>query len=236
MAGKDKTRTDPVQRALRADILSGELAPGSPLRIAVLAERYEVSYSVVREALLRLEGQGLTRAVPQKGFTVAPVSREDLLELTQVRQVVEGQAFRASIEAGDLAWESEVVSSMHRLARLSGGNEPRGATSEEWAQAHSEFHHALISGCPNRRLIELSAQLREASEMYRQFSLLPAGAAPAVEPRDLLAEHQQLADYAVARRADDGVLALERHLQVTAELTLERYFGGCSTGERRSPA
>jgi DNA-binding GntR family transcriptional regulator len=236
MAGKGKTRTDPVQRALRADILSGALAPGAPLRIAALAEQYGVSYSVVREVLLRLEGQGLTRAVAQKGFTVAPVSREDLLELTQVRQVVEGRAFRESIEAGDLAWESEVISCMHRLARLSEGNEPRGATSEEWAQAHAEFHHALISACPNRRLLELSTQLRDASEMYRQLSLLPAGAAPVGEPRDLLAEHQQLADHALARRVDDGVLALERHLQVTTDFTLARYFGHCCAGEGRDPA
>lgn len=230
------TRTDPVLRSLRADILTGVLPPSTPLRIAALSEQFGVSYSVIREALLRLAGQGLTRAVPQKGFIVTPISRADLLELTQVRLLVECEALAESIRDGDVAWESEVAAAMHRLRRVSEEEVTPAISSEEWVQAHSEFHHSLIAACTNGRLLEMATHLRDSAEMYRQLSQAPAvdrpaeAPAPALAPagpaphRDLVAEHQNLADLTIERDSAAAVAALRDHIRTTTDLTLTRFF------------
>lgn len=221
------TRTDPVLRSLRADILSGSLAPSSPLRIAALAEQFEVSYSVIREALIRLSGQGLTVAVPQKGFIVSPISRDDLLELTQVRLLVECEALSESIREGDVAWESEVTAAMHRLRRVSEQTGMPATATDEWVKAHSEFHHSLVAACTNTRLLSLATRLRDSAELYRQLSQAQTGdvSEPHPEPqRDLVAEHQNLADLAIERDVVAAVSSLRSHIQQTTDLTLERFF------------
>ena len=221
------TRTDPVLRSLRADILSGTRAPSSPLRIAALAEQFEVSYSVVREALIRLSGQGLTVAVPQKGFIVSPISREDLLELTHVRLLVESEALSESVRDGDVEWESEVTAAMHRLRRVSEDQESPETTSDEWVQAHSDFHHSLVAACTNSRLLTLATHLRDSAEMYRQLSQAQTAEERELHPaprRDLITEHQNLADLAIERDTVAAVAALRKHIQTTTDLSLERFF------------
>src|SRR5690606_14667045 len=85
---------------LRREIVSGELAPGLKLRIRDLTERYGVGATPVREALSRLVSTGFVTSIDQRGFRVSPISLEDLLDITESRQVVEGEAFRRSIERG----------------------------------------------------------------------------------------------------------------------------------------
>ena len=74
---------------IRADIVGGALAPGEKLKLGELSDRYDCGINPLREALARLGATGLVVLEDQKGVRVAPVSREDLLDLTHVRQQVE---------------------------------------------------------------------------------------------------------------------------------------------------
>ena len=208
-----ETRGLGVHAQLREEILGGELAPGSRLKVAGLAARFDVSASVVREALTRLSEQGLVLSAPHTGFRVKPVSAEDLLDLTRLRTDIDLIGLRRSLEKGGVEWEARLVAAHHRLARtepFEDGDPSR--LTEAWAAAHAEFHQALIEGSGSPRLLELAASLRDAAEIYRRWSFRSDG-----RSRDVAGEHQALLDASLARDAERAGEILTRHLQRTAD-------------------
>lgn len=217
-ATSKQTRSDAVQALLRADILSGRLAPGERLKFPDLCERYSASVGVTREALARLASQGLVRSQINLGFVVTPLSKGDLSDLTSARMEVEAMAFRRSILDGDVEWEARAVSAHHVLARtpLTDPDDP-GRMSDDWARVHGEFHDSLLSGCGNRRLLAIARSLRQESELYQRWSVSLGN-----EPhRDLPAEHKGLLDAAVERDVELAVQRLRAHIAHTAELLID---------------
>lgn len=209
-------RTSAVYVQLRNDILEGKLSPAERLKTAGLSSRFNVSMTVVREALTRLAEQGIVVATPRSGFVVTPLSIEDLTDLTRVRISIETLALEDSIKHGDLAWETLVVGSHHTLART-----PRPGIAEDggaaWRQCHREFHHALLSGCGSPRLLAIADSLRDSSELYRAWSRTLARDTD----RDFAAEHRAIVDRVLARDADGAVEALSRHIERTTATLLD---------------
>lgn len=213
---KSGSLTSMVHEQLRSSIITGEIAPGAPLRLQAIASQYGVSMSVVREALVRLGEQHLVVAYRNQGFRVVEVSREDIREITEMRILTEGQALRWSIERGDMEWEARLVAAHHVLERAPLTREGEPGTTPEWSQAHDAFHDSLGVGCQNSRLIQTSRNLRAASEMYRQLS----GRAGGEEGRDIAGEHRELLDLATTREADAAVSALAKHFNRTLDAVL----------------
>ena len=209
-----------VFAAVRADVLSGRLAPGSRLSPRALATKHEVSLSVVREALTRLSEQGLVVAEPQLGFTVVDLDLDDMRDLYRLRVLIEGTALRDAIEHGDVEYETRVVASHHRLERtphmLEDGS---GQITEEWAAAHGEFHHQLLSASTSPRLRDLADRLRDTSELYRRWSGTLTTALP---PRDIPDEHRALMQAVLDHEAERAVRLITDHINRTASL-LEMY-------------
>lgn len=213
-----RTLTEDVYGLLRADILAGRLEPGSRLKFQALQTRYGTSVGVMREALVRMAEQGLVRSEPQVGFTVATLSVDDLVDLTAARTTIECLVFRQAIESGSVDWEMDVLGKHHRLSRtpVYDALDPQ-VVSEAWGTAHMAFHLSLLDGCPNTRLRDIAAGLRDNAELYRSWSQSIGG-----EPeRDVAAEHQALLDSVLARDADRGVEVLRDHIQHTADLLVE---------------
>ncbi|MFI5756305.1 GntR family transcriptional regulator [Streptomyces sp. NPDC051569] len=212
-----QTRVEAVYESLRADILSGRLAPGSRLKFPELGERYGVSVGAAREALTRLTSEGFVLAQPRHGYQVRPLTQADLIELTDARLEIEALVFRRSVQDGDMRWESEVVAAHHVLERtpLIAEGEPPQVT-EGWSAAHAHFHLALLAGCRNGRLLSLAQQLRGEAELYRRWSV-SMGSEP---DRDLAADHRELMEAAVARDAGLASDRLRRHISHTTRLLL----------------
>src|SRR5262245_65879526 len=103
---------------LAEDIISGELEPGSKLKLNALSKRYGVSAIPLREALSRLASSGLVEIEDQRGYRTSSVSVEDLQDVTWVRQQVECLALKRSIEIGNIDWETRIVAAQHRLLRV----------------------------------------------------------------------------------------------------------------------
>jgi len=212
------TRGDDTHSRLRAEILAGRLAPGERLKSAELCERFQASVGATREALARLQAEGFVRGVPHVGFTVTPLSAEDLTELTQVRLEIEPLVLGLSIEAGDLAWEAQAVAAWHVLERtpLMDAQDPK-RVSDQWGAAHLAFHDALLAACPNRRLVRLARSLREEACLYQFWSV-----SLRKEPhRDGIDEHRGLLEASVARDVDSARARLRDHLSRTARLLFE---------------
>jgi DNA-binding GntR family transcriptional regulator len=206
-----------VLRELRAEILAGRHEPGSRLSPQALATRFEVSLSVVREALNRLTEQGLVTSAAQVGFAVACIDLQDVRDTARVRILIEGTALRDAVEHADVEYEARVLASHHRLSRTPGGL-PEMPASEEWAIAHAEFHAALISAAPSPRLRDLAAGLRDMAELSRRWSESIV-ALPVV--RDIAGEHRALTAAVLAHDADLAVSLLTDHIALTADRLAE---------------
>ena len=102
------TQIESAYWRLRDDILRGVLHPAAKLRIEHLRQSYGLGASALREALSRLVADGLVETEGQRGFWVAPISREELHDITSARQVMEVGALRQSIEHGSVDRKSVV--------------------------------------------------------------------------------------------------------------------------------
>jgi DNA-binding GntR family transcriptional regulator len=202
------TRTEGVYDHVRCELLNGLLAPGEKLKLVELASRYDVSQSVVREALTRLAEQSLVVATPQRGFRVRELSVQDITDLTEARVQVETLTLRLSLERGDMRWETDVLAAHHVLERTPIMN-PDGRFNEQWTLQHRDFHRALLAGCGNARLEAVATALRDSSELYRRWYWVLADD----HQRDIAAEHRQLKDLALDRQADATIALLTAHIE-----------------------
>ncbi|WP_326837532.1 GntR family transcriptional regulator [Amycolatopsis rhabdoformis] len=228
-ATKPSTRAERVYLALRKDILAGRQAPGSRLPFAELCSRYESSMGVVREALTRLAAEGLVQAEPQLGFHTTPISIEDLEHLTEARVAIESLVLREALQHGGIQWESEVLAAHHRLQQTpqTVADDP-DRLADEWVEAHAAYHLALLSGCPNPRLLAIAHSLRDSAELYRRWSI-PLGH----EHRDIVGEHKSILDAILAKDTEAAVAILVDHIQRTTQVLLrsvdESHTGNADT-------
>lgn len=164
-----QTRTEVVFDAIRDEVLSVRIPPGTKMKLADYSQRFDVSLAVVREAMGRLAEQGLLQANPQRGFSTLPLSVGDLFELTRARIVIETATLRESITNGDLAWEGSVVAAHHQLAATAMYDES-GTINRDFALVHRDFHVALLAGAANSHLESIATSLRDRSELYQYWS------------------------------------------------------------------
>lgn len=210
------TLIEGAYREIRRNIVLGVHAPGEKLRVEHLKTRYAVSSGTLREALALLVSDSLVVAQGQRGFTVAPMSVQDLEDLTYVRSLVECEAVRQSLTRGGDDWEGRLVSSFHRLSLAEERLGTRTAeVYEEWERRNFEFHEALVSACASPRLIRLRATLHLQAERYRKLSALDGP-----RPRDVHNEHQLIVDYALARDAGKLVEVLQKHVRRPVDVIL----------------
>lgn len=214
---------------LRWDILAGKLRPQERLRIQALSERYDIGATAIREALSRLVTDGLVESEDQRGFTVVPVSRDDLVDLTQTRVQVEQMALRMAIERGDVDWETQVLGSLHRLSRTDPPTTPEKHAA--WSLAHRQFHEALVAGCRSPWTIRLCRLLYDKSERYRNLAEQPTHQ----RGRDVGTEHKALMDLAITRDAEGTCRLIDQHFWETTNIILDAGFDSGRTPRKATP-
>lgn len=135
-----------VTGRLRAEISSGALAPGTPLRQDELAERFGTSRIPVREALRALQAEGLVDYSANRGANVASISLDDVLELLEVRIALESHALRLAIpKMGD----ADIDAALRVLKDYDRAPDPA-----DWADMNWQFHSRLYAPCECRRLLQ----------------------------------------------------------------------------------
>ena len=102
-----RTLTTDLFEQIRSDILHNRLDPGSRLLFRDMRERYRSGLSPLREALMRLVSEGLVLLEDHKGFRVAPVSREEMIDIANTLLELEAIAIRMAVEKGDDRWEAQ---------------------------------------------------------------------------------------------------------------------------------
>ena len=136
--GDTQTLHARVLTLIRADIVTCRLMPNDRLTLEALRERYQVGWSPIREALMRLEAEGMVRLEQNKGFRVAAVSRDSLCDLMQSRIELESITLRRSIENGGVEWEADLL----------GGLSPAVQANQTAAFAARHDQRRMVEGTP----------------------------------------------------------------------------------------
>ena len=219
LSAADKSTISDIVNSIYADIVGGVFKPGQKLRSDDLRQRYTSSVSTLREALSHLAAVGVVRAEAGRGFRVAPVSVEDLRDITALRLDMETKALADAMMHGDHAWEANIVATHHMmsLARVSDDT----AVWTERFTRHARFHEALTAACRSPWLKYFRAVLFDQSERYRALYVLNMDSVP-----NRSGEHQQLMERVLARDIPGALAKLEQHIVTTSSLTeqmLARY-------------
>lgn len=213
-AAEGETLSDHVLRQIQSAIVKGEIAPGSKISEPELARAYGISRGPLREALHRLEGQKLLVRVPHAGARVVSLTRQELGELYQIRESLEGLACRLAAERMAAEEIDELRGVLREHERDEAFRAGRGYYLQE---GDFDFHYRIIQASGNKMLIRLLCdELYQLARMYRiQHSATPH------RPAQAFAEHHRILD---ALAEGDGALAemlMHRHIR-TSRLNIER--------------
>ena len=204
-------------QSIKRDIIFGDLAPASKLKLETLRKNYNASMSTLRETLNRLASEGFVDALDQRGFFVTPVSKEDLMEVANLRVLLECHALKLSIDNGDTDWEGNLVSAHHKLnsmeqKMLSGDDSHK----EDWKRYDWEFHLALIEACGSRNLISLHSVLYDKYLRYQILMLTHRG-------QEAADEHKKMLEAALDRNVEAATKTLTVHVEKGLEHTLAAF-------------
>jgi DNA-binding GntR family transcriptional regulator len=186
------TATDPVGETvaerLRADILSGALSPGVPLREVAIAERFDVSRNTVREAIRLLTGEGLLFHARHRGAEVRSHSEDDVIDVYRARILVEMAAAEHVVMVGSFDTQpfQDAIVALERAVR----------TGDWAAGTHADlgFHHALVAAAGSARLTTFHLSLQNELRLLLLFADRDSP-----EP-DKVASHREL--FALLRTGD----------------------------------
>lgn len=213
--GAARTLAKRAYQSLRRDIVHGQWPPGSKLKLEALVQHYEIGMSPLREALARLIGDQLVKTEDQRGFWVAALSLEELDDISRVRNLIETEALRLSIERGDAEWEARVRDAYEALSRIENEVIGREGTApqdliDSWEERNRQFHYALVSACDSPWLIKLQELLFHQAERYRRVSLSTSRGKRFVQD-----EHQAIFEATLERNALRACRLTHDHLMRT---------------------
>lgn len=204
---------DQVKQEVLDLVMSGELNGSERIAEASLAERLGVSRTPVREALVRLEEEGVMCSVPGKGFSVMPLSAEQARDLYPVISALEGMAIRSAEELPDLEPARSLNEQM--LAHQT--------DDEVCRRLDAEFHATLVAKSTNQRLRNLLADQQQVLARYEAAYMRYTAQHPDARRTmaTSVAEHDLILDALAAGDRDGAVRALEANWQNGMERLLE---------------
>lgn len=153
---RGQPRGGEIYERLHADILACVMAPGTQFRERQIAERFNVSKSPVRDALIKLQEQNLVQVIPRKGYRVTRISLSDARDLYEMRLILEREAIARLIDQGS----DDVLGELNEF-RVGDGKD-----IDSWIHYNRSFHASLAMLSGNRRLA------RAGREVIEQFDRL----------------------------------------------------------------
>jgi len=160
--------TNELAFRIQEDILRGVLAPGTRLFQEQLSERYGVSRTPLREAIHRLEAQGLVTKLPNRGVVVRQLSERELREIYEVRAELEGFAAALAARQADAGLLAQMDAAQERLSsaidelRRTGADAAPASLNDRITQGNTEFHVTIREAAGNQRLGEVVRSLEDA--------------------------------------------------------------------------
>jgi DNA-binding GntR family transcriptional regulator len=163
---KNVRLVDEATRLIRELILTGKLPPGAQLRQEDLAQQLTISRTPLREALMKLEQEGLIAVLPRRGFRVVELKLAEAIELYELREMLDGLAAR-------LAAERVTAEGLRRLKYLIDKMDEcvNADNPDDWLTYHGAFHEEILRASGNSRLMGLIANIRLTIQRFHPLLL-----------------------------------------------------------------
>ena len=202
---------DVVFNTLRQAILRGELKPGERLMEIQLANKLGVSRTPIREAIRKLELEGLVLMIPRKGAEVAEITEKSLRDVLEVRRALE----ELSVQ---LACEKITKEEIRELERVAKEFQQVVKSSDitEIAEVDVRFHDIIYTATDNQKLIQLLNNLREQMYRYRVEYLKRDGVFP-----QLIAEHEAIIRHIENNEKEKATEVMCRHIDNQVETVID---------------
>ena len=200
---------DVVFKTLRQAILKGELEPGERLMEIQLAERLGVSRTPIREAIRKLELEGLVLMIPRKGAEVAKISESNLRDVLEVRRSLEELAI-------DLACQRITEEELDELnkAEVDFKAAIENGDAMQIAQTDESFHEIIYNSTKNQKLVQILNNLREQMYRYRLEYIKDAD-----KRQILMVEHEHTLKALTLRHIQEAKMAVREHID-NQEITI----------------
>ena len=213
MEARLDSTADAVAASLREMIVNGELQAGERLVERDLAERFGISRIPMREAIQRLEREGLLEIFRNRGAVVRMLSASDVEEIYDMRALLEGDAIHRSVKQLD----DETLARAELVHRLLGeSNVPR-----RQGELNREFHALLYSCCGNERQLKAIAELRSQVERYERLQATLLADTPSFQ-----VEHEEILQACRERNARGARAMTVAHLESARRIVLRLVEGG----------
>ena len=218
------TMTDSVTRLLRQAILRGALPGGTVIRQEEVARKFGVSRVPVREALLKLEGEGLVETQPRRGVVVTALSTDDFEEILEMRLALETVAIERAAKRftrADTDAALDVVERARAVMRSAHDSHAAAEFEGRWGELNWEFHQRLYAPAGRPRLLAAIENLQQlfARHMRVYIEQIDPGVplqqrtgANTLEWAAVLNEHEQMALACSRNDAQAAVALLTRHI------------------------
>lgn len=215
-----------VYLKLRTAIHNGALKPGEVLRQEDLARKLSVSRAPLREALPRLEADGLIVLRPRRGYSVAALDHQEIEDIFDVRATVEEKAVRAAADRRRPEDVDRVFSILEAMANIRPLDDDQ---RRRWSDLNFQFHDALAEASGRRHLARMVSNLRSLVEPYIRIEMAMTGE---VDQAD--AEHARLANAFRDGHADLAGSLIRVHIESTASRLLKEFSSNDVFAQRES--
>lgn len=201
-----RTKTDLVYEALRQAVVSGRYQPGSRIVADQLAQEMGISKVPVREAIVRLVGEGWLQVKAHVGAVVPELSPDDILDTTMLRAATEGLATRLAADHITPAILSQLRALLERMEKAAKRDYLR------YPRLNLEFHSLAFQSCPYPSLRAMAAS--SAEKTYR---LAPVRMLPDYLPESQ-AQHRDLLEALAHRRGEEAERLVRHHVERSGRL------------------
>lgn len=212
--GATPTTSQLVLQHLRAAIVAGDLAEGAPIRQDELARAFNISKIPVREALKQLEAEGFVTFHRNRGAVVASLSEPEIVQVFEVRAMLEAQAMRLAVPLMTPAALAEAEAAERAFAE--------SPDVSRWAALNWAFHSALYRPAGRDFLMGLVAQVNDRVARFLRLQLTVSGGHALA-----VAEHRAILEAARAGEAETAARLTEAHI-MGACASLHRHLPGGS--------
>lgn len=207
MISKKASLMQEVYIKLKKMIILNELHPGDLITVGDLAERFNVSKTPVRDSLNTLKHEGLIEVLPYKGFLVSRIDVKELLDLFQMREIMEAAAVEMAIQNINPG----IAESLTESAQSTCEND-----KVSFMLTNFNFHMAVAKSSGNKYLCKFLSNILEQLQRVLYTDLLSVG-----DPAIMQKEHQELVRYIVSKDIEKAKMTISGQIEATRNRVLK---------------